>query len=90
MGIKSFNIDNELHKKYARRCKEKGISMSKQVENFIRKEIESMTSEAENVEIDTKKIASKLTSDIKSDHPLKKYCWCNLKVVITKKFIKIK
>ena len=74
MAIKSFNVDNELHKKYARHCKEKGMSMSKQIENFIRTELEKMTSDVKGIEIDAKKIRDNLVSDSKMEHPLGKYC----------------
>ena len=74
MAIKSFNVDNELHKKYARHCKDKGISMSKQIENFIRVELEKMTSGVKGIEIDDKKIKSELVSNLSAEHSFKKYC----------------
>jgi len=40
MGIKSFNISNDVYEKYSARCKRLGISMSKQIENFMRSQIE--------------------------------------------------
>jgi hypothetical protein len=40
MALKTFNLDDATHKKYAEHCKREGISMSKKVENFIKKELE--------------------------------------------------
>jgi negative regulator of replication initiation len=42
MALKTFNVDDELYKRYSSHCKEHGISMSKQVEKFIREEIEKL------------------------------------------------
>jgi hypothetical protein len=39
MAIKTFNIDEKIHKDYSDYCKEHGISMSKRIENFIKEEI---------------------------------------------------
>lgn len=74
MALKTFNINDTVYKSYSKHCKKKGISMSKQIENFLRKEIEKMTSGMEGVEIDAKKIQNKLVSDFNIEHPLKKYC----------------
>ncbi|MCX8195314.1 MAG: hypothetical protein N3G22_04395 [Candidatus Micrarchaeota archaeon] len=40
MAIKSFNIDEKVYQKFAKMCKEHGISMSKQVERFMASQIE--------------------------------------------------
>ncbi len=40
MAIKTFNIDEFIYEKFSRFCKENGISMSKQVEIFMRTQIE--------------------------------------------------
>jgi hypothetical protein len=42
MAIKTFNIDEKIHKIYSEHCKKEGISMSRKVENFIRQELESI------------------------------------------------
>ncbi len=39
MGIKTFNIDEEVYKQFSAHCKKNGVSMSKRVENFIRDEV---------------------------------------------------
>ena len=52
MALKTFNIDAEIHKKYSGHCKTKGMSMSKQIENFIKAELERITSGAKDIEID--------------------------------------
>ncbi len=74
MALKTFNIDAKVYDKYSKHCKKKGMSMSRQIENFLRKEIEKMTSGMEDVEVDTKKIQNKLVSELNIEHPLKKYC----------------
>jgi len=40
MGIKSFNIEDETYKKFSEYCKGNGISMSKQIEFFMKSVIE--------------------------------------------------
>jgi hypothetical protein len=37
--IISLNVDEEVYSVYSGRCKEKGLIISKQVENFMRKEV---------------------------------------------------
>ncbi len=78
MALKTFNIDEDAYKSYSKHCKSKGMSMSKQVENFIKKEIEKITnsgSKEEKADIDTNKIVKDIKNFDKSlEHPLKKYC----------------
>ncbi len=74
MALKTFNIDAKVYEKYSKHCKKKGMSMSKQIENFLRKEIEKITYGIENIEVDSKKIQNKLVSEMDVEHPLKKYC----------------
>ena len=40
MALKTFNIDEAIYKKFSDFCKKHGISMSKQVELFIRSQME--------------------------------------------------
>jgi antitoxin component of RelBE/YafQ-DinJ toxin-antitoxin module len=40
MAIKTFNVDEMVYHKFSGICKEYGISMSKQVEMFMRSQIE--------------------------------------------------
>ena len=40
MVLKTFNLDEEIYKKFSEFCKENGISMSKQVNLFIQAQIE--------------------------------------------------
>jgi len=42
MVIKTFNINEKIHKDYSEYCKREGISMSKKIENFIKQELESL------------------------------------------------
>lgn len=39
MAIKTFNVDDEIYKKFSEYCKANGLSMSKQVEFFISAQI---------------------------------------------------
>ena len=41
-ALKTFNIDEEIYGKYSKHCKANGISMSKQIENFISNEVDSL------------------------------------------------
>ena len=47
MAIKTFNIDEKVYKKFSEFCKNKGISMSKQVETFIRAQMSEKSEERE-------------------------------------------
>ena len=40
MVLKTFNLDEEVYKKFADFCKEHGLSMSKQINIFIETQIE--------------------------------------------------
>jgi len=40
MALKTFNLDPKVYKKFSNICKSNGISMSKQVEVFIRAQLE--------------------------------------------------
>jgi len=40
MALKTFNVDEQVYAKYMKTCKEHGISMSKQVETFMRAQTE--------------------------------------------------
>ena len=40
MAIKTFNVQEEVYSKFSRFCKERGISMSKQVQIFMESVIE--------------------------------------------------
>ncbi len=42
MALKTFNLDAEVYKKFSEHCKREGISMSRQVEKFIREELEKL------------------------------------------------
>jgi hypothetical protein len=39
LALKTFNLDERVYKQYSAYCKERGISMSKQVEGFISREL---------------------------------------------------
>ena len=40
MALKTFNIDEKAYGKFSEFCRENGISMSKQVEFFIKSQVE--------------------------------------------------
>lgn len=40
MGIKSFSISDEVYEKYSAECKRLGLNMSRQIENFMRFQLE--------------------------------------------------
>ena len=40
MALKTFNIDEESYKKFSEFCRENGLSMSKQIEFFIKSQLE--------------------------------------------------
>jgi antitoxin component of RelBE/YafQ-DinJ toxin-antitoxin module len=75
MALKTFNIDDAVYKNYSKHCKKKGISMSRQVEIFLRNEVEKIADVGLKDNIDVKKIEKDMKSFDKSlEHPLKKYC----------------
>ena len=79
MALKTFNIDKKTYDIYSKHCKQNGISMSRQVENFLKKELEKMRVGVEKFErTSEKKIAEmqKIAKEIETavEHPLKKYC----------------
>ena len=40
MAIKTFNVDEEVYEKFLNFCKNNGISMSKQIEIFMKSRVE--------------------------------------------------
>ena len=40
MVIKTFNIDEDVYQKYSDMCREYGVSMSKQINAFMRNQLE--------------------------------------------------
>ena len=47
MALKTFNIDEKVNKKFSEFCKENGISMSKQIEIFIKAQMSEKQEERE-------------------------------------------
>jgi len=60
--LKTFNLDQSLYNKFSHHCKTNGISMSKKIENFIKQELEKLTSPTKQEIISIKK------------HSFSKYC----------------
>ncbi len=40
MTLKTFNLDDQTYRKFSEYCKENGLSMSKQVDIFIKTQLE--------------------------------------------------
>ncbi len=40
MALKTFNLDEEVYRKFSEYCREHGLSMSKQVNIFIKAQLE--------------------------------------------------
>lgn len=66
MGLKTFNVDETVYKRYSGHCKKEGISMSKRIEGFMRQEIEKIDMIQKNIEPEVK-----IT---KNKHPMQRYC----------------
>ena len=75
MGLKTFNVDEALYKKYSGHCKREGISMSKRVETFIRQELEKIESSSvnNNVPVNVKPIQDTVEVQSKK-HSMQRYC----------------
>jgi hypothetical protein len=75
MALKTFNIEDEIYKTYSKHCKTRGISMSHQVENFLRDEVLKIKNLQPKNIIESKEMAKELREIGKmAEHPLKKYC----------------
>lgn len=76
MGLKTFNLDNDLYSTFSDYCKKNGISMSKRIENFIREEIEQIKSGGKlRVKRFVRDVSHfKEKSEIEGEHSFKKYC----------------
>ncbi|MFH1802219.1 MAG: hypothetical protein ABH864_02085 [archaeon] len=42
--LKTFNLEEEVYKQFSEHCKGQGISMSKKIENFLKEELEKISS----------------------------------------------
>lgn len=74
MALKTFNVDDAVYKNYSKHCKKNGISMSKQIEIFLRNEIEKLKTGSEKVDVNMKKMENDFGSGLIKEHPLRKYC----------------
>ena len=75
MALKTFNIDEKVYKQYSKKCKEKGMSMSKQVEIFLKNEIAKAADLNSEKDIDSDKISREMSKFNRYlEHPLQKYC----------------
>jgi hypothetical protein len=79
MALKTFNIDKSVYDVYSKHCKQNGISMSHQVEHFLKKELDKIKLGVEKIEkvsekrvVEMQKLAKEIEKGI--EHPLKKYC----------------
>jgi PHP family Zn ribbon phosphoesterase len=48
MVLKTFNLEDETYRKFSEFCRENGLSMSKQVDIFIKAQIEEIPKVREN------------------------------------------
>ncbi len=76
MTLKTFNLNEEIYNKYSGHCKKHGISMSKQVEKFIAREVASLSSSLDIDLPETSKPRARAPSleDAKRNHPMSRYC----------------
>lgn len=75
--LKTFNVDADIYEKYSKHCKKNGVSMSKQVENFLKNEVEKIGIKTNISVKEVEKVNKKINSisELKSgEHPLSKYC----------------
>jgi hypothetical protein len=72
MALKTFNLDEESYKKYSTHCKDKGISMSKQIDKFIAQEVAKISGLSLK-DIVTPSTATKIDHQ-KDHHSMVKYC----------------
>ena len=76
MALKTFNLDDKIYREFSEYCKKNGISMSKRVENFIRREIDKMrlvsAKEAIRESINKPRKIGEISGEI--EHSFKKYC----------------
>ena len=79
MALKTFNIDKKIYEIYSKHCKQNGISMSHQVENFLKKELDKINLSVSKIEkvsekrvVEIQKLAKEIEKAI--EHPLQKYC----------------
>jgi hypothetical protein len=74
MALKTFNIEEEIYKKFSAYCRKEGISMSRKIENFLRGEIEKIGFKGK-IGRNIAKIVEKRALELKpEEHPLSKYC----------------
>ena len=76
MALKTFNLDDKLYKEFSEHCKKNGISMSKRVENFIKKEMDKIrlisAKEVIRERINRPAKVNEFSGEI--EHSFKKYC----------------
>jgi phage/plasmid-associated DNA primase len=79
MALKTFNIDKKVYEIYSKHCRQNGISMSHQVENFLKKELDKIKFGVEKIEkvsekhiVEMQKLAKEIEKAV--EHPLQKYC----------------
>lgn len=71
MALKTFNLDEESYKKYSSHCKSKGVSMSKQIDTFIRQEIAKLA----EMSVKDVSVPATVKSEVQKHHnSMMKYC----------------
>ncbi len=72
MALKTFNLNEEVYKKFSEHCKKHGMSMSKKIENFIKSELDKLRI-FPSVEQGEKKV-KEIKEARNTEHSFKKYC----------------
>ena len=72
MTLKTFNVDEDVYKEFSSHCKKEGISMSKRVENFMKKELEFLTKDLSNLK--ENKFNEVISKKNEKDHSMGRYC----------------
>ena len=75
MALKTFNLNEEIYKKFSEHCKRHGISMSKRIENFIKNELEKLRINIGIEKVEKVEKAERKVNEVKgAEHSFKKYC----------------
>ena len=76
MALKTFNLNDKLYKEFSEHCKKHGISMSKRIDNFIKKEMDKIrlisAKEAIRERISNPNKVNEVKGEV--EHSFKKYC----------------
>jgi uncharacterized protein YwlG (UPF0340 family) len=76
MALKTFNVDKKAYEEFSKHCKKHGISMSKKIENFIKRELESIKDVVAKTEEEVESVVGKRDSGGSGSegHSFSRYC----------------